>query len=121
MLQNFTEERRQYKRVRFTESIYFQAIGTHRVETAVACDFCEGGLRLNANTFLPMDTPLAMQVPLASGKICDCLGCVVWVRRGAPGEGYQTGVKFIDNHNFLTARQDSSQDVLENAEENVSS
>ena len=95
MLQNLTQERRQYKRVRFQESVYFQAIGTHRVEVAEALDFCEGGMRLNVQNDFPLNTPLGLQVPLASGSVCDCLGRVVWVQRNGIDSTFQIGIKFI--------------------------
>jgi len=57
----------------------------------------EGGVRMNIYEFLPLNSKLAAEIPLASGRkpvqgVCR----VAWIRKAAFGEQYDVGTEFLN-------------------------
>ena len=89
-----TIERRDCRRIQFREPVQYQYKDPSQFGGWLACDISEGGIKVNMNDFVPLDTEISLQVPLANGKTIDCLGRVVWVQKLPFSDYYQAGLKF---------------------------
>ena len=87
-------ERRNCRRVQFREPVQYQYKDPSQFGGWLACDISESGIKVNINDFVPLDAEFTLQVPLANGKIIDCLGRVVWVQKLPFSDCYHAGLKF---------------------------
>ena len=87
-------ERRQFKRVRFSEPIEFHVKNTSQFGGSLSCDLSEGGMRLYLNDFVPLNSEITIQWPLPTNDIVECRGHVAWVEKLPYSDRYQAGVTF---------------------------
>ncbi|MCQ9208794.1 MAG: PilZ domain-containing protein [Omnitrophica bacterium] len=71
--------------------------GSQEFKGSLMRDISEGGTRMTIHEFLPMNSRLAMEIPLLSGRrplggVCR----VAWVKKTAFSEQYDTGLEFIN-------------------------
>lgn len=88
------QERRKFKRKEFREPVQFQFADPAQFGGSLAYDLSEGGIKMNFNDFVPLDTKIGLQVRLDSQKVIDCIGHVVWVQKYPHMECYQAGLEF---------------------------
>jgi c-di-GMP-binding flagellar brake protein YcgR len=90
-----TIEKRQFDRHIHKEPVEIQSRDLSEPAGALSGDLSSGGIRIYLNVFLPLNTELALQVRLADGRVIECTGRVVWVRKNRFNDNYQVGLEFI--------------------------
>ncbi len=92
------EEKRRNQRVRFQEAVDFQIKDTPHVAGSLACDLSEGGIKINLNDFVPLNTEIDLTLFFnKEPNIITLSGKVVWIRQIPFSERYQLGLEFIGN------------------------
>ena len=99
-------ERRRFPRFPFREPIQYQLKNSHRFGGCLAGDISEGGIRVNFNDFIPLDTHIIVQVFLTMGRMVECIGRVVWVQKLPFSDRYQAGLEFIDSDSSAEAKKE---------------
>jgi len=88
------KERRQFNRVMLDEPVRYQLKDPAQFGGCISCDIGKGGIRININDFIPLNTELALEVQLSSEQIVDRRGKVVWVEKLRFSDRYQAGIEF---------------------------
>ncbi len=88
------EENRVFSRIPFKQPVQYQSLRYEDIVGCVASDLSEGGLRVNINHFVPMNTPLAIQIQLDDLKKVECLARVVWISKMRYSDRYIAGLEF---------------------------
>lgn len=88
------EERRRFHRFRHAEAVHFQWKDPRYFGGCLSCDLSEGGIRFHSDDFIPLNTPLTLQIQLAGDRVADCMGHVVWVEKERFADRYQVGLEF---------------------------
>ena len=108
------DEKRTARRVIFRRPIQFEVVGGSlpAVEAGLGevqgkcfggClgyDLSLGGIRLYANDFVALDTPLTVSFSLFNNDVINAEGRVVWVQRIPHSEYYQVGLQFTHVEQF---------------------
>lgn len=103
------EEKRKYPRVRLDDAVRFQYDDPGRFGGSLGCDISEGGIRIDLNDFVPLNTKLSMEVHLSPQNIVECMGKVVWVRKSRYGDRYQAGLEFLESGDSMDAKREIHQ------------
>ena len=85
---------RKFVRVPYKEAVQFQTKDQRVFGGCLSQDLSEGGIRVNFNEFVPLDTELMLQVKLNTGELAETMGKVVWVSKLPHTEKYQLGLQF---------------------------
>jgi hypothetical protein len=88
------QEKRIFQRGRFTDPVQFHSLDEQHSGGSIACDVSEGGIRLNAGQFVPVDTELSLQIQFAKDNVWHCIGRIVWVEEIPLNERFRFGVQF---------------------------
>jgi c-di-GMP-binding flagellar brake protein YcgR len=97
-------EGRRFARVPFRRSVRFSMPHRERVDSHMAQDLSQGGLRMLSSEFIPVHSLVNIQIQLKDReKVMDVQGQVVWVRYNPMTETYQMGLQFADNAAFQRA------------------
>ena len=105
------QERRSFKRIKLSEPVHFQLKDSHEYGGCLTADISAGGVRINFNDFVPVNTEFVLQLQLASQKMIDCVGRVVWVEQMPYSDRYQVGLKF-ENTGSLVGSQREINDFI---------
>jgi len=93
--ENTQTEKRKFKRVRFTEPVSFHLKEPHNFGGCLARNLSEGGIQLNFNEFVPLDTEMTLQLKLDfPSKVVDVTGRVTWLQRVPHSDRYAVGLQF---------------------------
>jgi Tfp pilus assembly protein PilZ len=104
------EEKRKATRVKFQEALDFHWKNTPLMGGCLACDLSEGGIRINFNEFVPLDTEIELTIKLKDqATVITLLGKVVWVKQVPFSDRYQIGLEFAGND--LDSATESSQEI----------
>lgn len=99
-------ERRVFPRVTFDTPVEFRARGTALSGGCLSRDISQGGIRVNLNTFVPLNAELDIQIQLGSEKVAAGGGRVAWIRKVPFSERYQAGLKFLEDAVSANARNE---------------
>ena len=94
-------EKRRHRRTRFSEPVRFQFKEESNFGGCLACDIGEGGMKVNFNDFIPLNTEMILQMKLMNiPKVVDVSGQVAWLEKVPYSDRYHIGVRFtkIDPH-----------------------
>lgn len=92
-------EKRQFVRIPFKEAVQYQHNDWEVFDGSVAGDLSTGGIRLNINEFMPINTPMIVQMAFdEEAKLVTVNGRVAWVSIMPYCERYQIGVEFEPLH-----------------------
>ena len=89
--------RRKFNRTLLNESVRYQFKDPAQFGGSKACDISDGGIRININSFIPLNTELALEVQLPSKEVIKRVGKVVWVEKFRFSDRYQAGIEFEEN------------------------
>lgn len=93
--QNNIIEKRHYKRTRFSEPVRFQFKEESSFGGCLACDIGEGGMKVNFNDFIPLNTEMILQMKLTNTpRVIDVTGQVAWLEKVPYSDRYHVGVRF---------------------------
>ena len=93
------EEKRIDIRIKFQEALEFQWKNTSIMGGCLACDLSEGGIRINFNEFVPLETEIELTLRLKDqADVIMLLGKVVWVKQVPFSDRFQLGLEFIRNN-----------------------
>ena len=110
------QDRRRYLRTTFREPVQYSMLGEgagsrHAFGGFLSCDVSEGGLRIYANDFVPLNTPVKMDFYIHPEKLVSLDGRVVWTQKAPHTENYQLGMEFDENNTNFNGRGDLRQYV----------
>ena len=104
--QRDVSERRVFPRVSFSGPVEFQTRGPALPGGCLPRDISQGGIRVNLNTFVPLNAELDLQIHLGLEKVAPCSGRVVWIRKVPFSERYQAGLKFLENDVWVNTKNE---------------
>lgn len=88
-------EKRRFRRVRFADPINYHSKDVSDFGGCLACDISEGGVKINFNDFIPINTEMVLQMKLSSiPKVVNVTGRVVWLQQIPYSDRYQVGLQF---------------------------
>ena len=89
------EEKRKTERIRFQEALEFQWKNTPIQGGCLACDLSEGGIKINFNEFVPLNSEIELTLRLkGQPDVLMLLGRVAWVKQVPFSDRYQLGLEF---------------------------
>ncbi|MFC1804757.1 PilZ domain-containing protein [Candidatus Omnitrophota bacterium] len=89
------EEKRLSPRINLQAPLRFQVRGASRAKSVVSADVSEGGVGFVSDGFIAPETPLMLQVSVAS-RVLNPVGKVAWSERIPHSDRYRLGVEFIE-------------------------
>lgn len=110
------DERRDSKRITYRESVKFQFKNPQDFGGCLSADISGHGMRLNLNDFIACNEELLLEVKLATEKIVQCMGRVVWVEKQRFSDRYQAGIEFVDSQALSEVEKDINKLIIEKAE-----
>ena len=90
------DEKRKYRRVSFREPVLYRALNSLQETGCLGYDIGGGGVRCRVNDFIPLGQELNLMLHLKNAQVVELTGRVVWIKKNAHSESYQTGLKFLD-------------------------
>ena len=94
-------EKRRYRRVAYQEAIHYQFPERTKFGGCLSKDISIGGIQLNFNDFVPVNTDLTVSVKIKDiPKIIDVSGRVVWVKQVPYSDRYKLGLEFTNTKPF---------------------
>lgn len=103
-LQSEQTDHRMYKRIKLSEPVRFSFKDPSRFGGCLSYDISEGGVKVRFNEFVPLGTELIMSITLASNRVVECIGKVVWVKQIPFTEHYQVGLEFENLDSVVETR-----------------
>ena len=102
------QNRRQFVRVPFYQPVGYQKHEESPLEGSVAGDISQGGLKLNVNQFLALNTIIELQIRFpGQNRVISAHAKVVWTREVPYQEDrWEIGVQLISNEPSVSAIQD---------------
>lgn len=100
------EEKRRDLRLSFKEPIGFRIVAGHKFGGCLSYDLSEGGVRFRFNDFVPLGKEMSFTIPLASERVLEVRGKVVWVNKERFEDAYSVGVKFLLDNEDIQAKAD---------------
>ncbi|NQS99639.1 MAG: PilZ domain-containing protein [Candidatus Omnitrophica bacterium] len=101
MKESFAEKRK-HRRFDFRIPMRYRKIeaSPQELKGTLIKDISQGGAKLIAYEFLPLNLRLAMEIPLVSGlKAVEGTARVAWVNKAVSSQQYDVGVEFVNlNH-----------------------
>lgn len=98
--------RRQYRRIKFSEPVQFQLKDPKYFGGCLSADISEGGIRINLNDFVPLNTEVSLQVQVDKYKVVDCAGQVVWIEKAPYADSYRAGVQFASDKTLVSSQKE---------------
>ncbi|MCK5581676.1 MAG: PilZ domain-containing protein [Candidatus Omnitrophica bacterium] len=102
------QENRRFSRIAFREPVEYNIFGEMEGNRTfggfLSCDLGEGGIRIYANDFIPLNTTIKLNFYINSEKMVEVEGRVVWSQKSPHGESYQLGLEFSEHESNSTAR-----------------
>jgi Tfp pilus assembly protein PilZ len=107
------DERRQFNRIRRAQPVQFQLKDPSQYGGCLSCDLSQGGIRVQLNDFIPLNTEMTLQIRLSDESVVDCPCRVAWVEKSRFSDRYQAGLEFegestLDSqrkiHRFLSSQ-----------------
>ncbi|VAX37565.1 hypothetical protein MNBD_UNCLBAC01-1952 [hydrothermal vent metagenome] len=89
-----TQKIRKFKRIALNAPVQFERKDILQSGGSLSHNICSGGIRINFNEFVPLQTEILLEVQLASKQILECFGKVVWVEKERYNDHYQVGIEF---------------------------
>jgi len=99
-------EKRQFKRAVFREAVQYQAREASDYGGCLAHDVSEGGIRINSNDFIPLDTEVSLSIRLHSDHVAELAARVVWIQKLPYAERYQVGLEFVHGSSNMESKED---------------
>ena len=90
-------EKRQRSRISFREPVQYIMEESQEYGGSMAYDLSDGGLRLQLNDFVPINTRIVIDLPISDAhgtKVITLNGRVAWVQRVRYSDQYQVGLEF---------------------------
>ncbi len=88
-------EKRRFRRARFSDAISYRLKDVNHFGGCLGCDISEGGVRIQFNDFVPINTEMVLQMKLSNiPKVIDVTGRVVWLQQVPYSDRYQIGLQF---------------------------
>lgn len=91
-------EKRRYSRIPYREAVQYNVLGTPGERGgSLAYDVSETGLRLQLEHFVPINTQIALNLPVGhtrDAKVITIHGRVAWVGQIPYSDRYQVGLEF---------------------------
>jgi len=89
------EEKRKFVRVPFNEAIRVKREDGEQIVDTLAYDVSHGGIKLNTFEFIPVNSPVTVEVKLQNqSKLVSLSGKVVWIKELPASERFQIGIQF---------------------------
>lgn len=95
-LYDISQNRRHYRRVECRNSVRFKLKGSAEPSGCLAQDISDGGIKINLNDFVPLNSEINVEVQLAAQRIVDCVAKIVWIEKMPFMDRYQAGLEFDD-------------------------
>ena len=95
---------------RFQRAIFKRPVKCKTSEVEIfaghlAQDISQGGMRVHANAFVPVNARVVLQVQLdPQAKLLEMEAKVVWVKEMSYGNGFQLGLEFTTDTSFEQAK-----------------
>lgn len=105
MNDRFGQEKRSFQRAKCVRPVQFQLKDPRFYGGCQSQDLSEGGVQIDLNDFLPLNTEIIVQLQLASEKIVDCVGRIVWVQKMPFTDRYRAGLRFDETNSLLGSRR----------------
>lgn len=88
-------EKRRSHRVRFSEPVQYRIKDSARTGGCLACDIGEGGMKLNLEEFIPINSEISLHAKLKdSPRAVDVVGRVAWLQQIPYSDRYHVGIQF---------------------------
>ncbi len=89
-------EKRQFRRQAFREAVRFESKELAEQRGCLSCDLSENGLKVNTDSFVPLNAKMLLQLRLDPiERIIDLTGRVAWLQQIPYSERYYIGVEFL--------------------------
>ena len=98
-MQKDIAEKRKYPRLNSRIPMRYRKIetSTQEFQGSLMKDISEGGTRMTISEFLPLNSKLAMEIPLMPGRRpVKGVSRVAWVAKAGFSERYDVGVEFVE-------------------------
>ncbi len=105
-------EKRKFSRVSFKEAVQYTLGDSHEFAGSLAQDIGEGGLRLQLNDFVPVNSKVTVEMVLGESvrtKLITLNARVAWNQRMRYSDQYQVGLEFSRDNSSGEAKQEISQ------------
>ena len=99
------DEKRQFHRVHRAQAVRFQLKDPSQFGGCLSCDLSQGGVRVQFNEFVPLNTEMTLQIQLSDESIVECPCRVAWVEKNRFGDRYQAGLEFIQGESILNSQR----------------
>ncbi|MDD2702565.1 MAG: PilZ domain-containing protein [Candidatus Omnitrophica bacterium] len=90
------ENRRRFSRVRYRTPLRYQIRGQSQFRDVETADLSVGGLSFTDGSFLPLNTPLRLEINLPYNKTLKSEGKIVWTSALPHSDSYHLGVEFLN-------------------------
>lgn len=92
---NTITEKRKFRRIRFSDAVHYHMKEESGFGGCLACDIGEGGMMVNFNDFVPVNSEMTLQLRLPSvEKIVDVTARVAWLQKLPYSDRYHIGLVF---------------------------
>ncbi|MDP2938890.1 MAG: PilZ domain-containing protein [Candidatus Omnitrophota bacterium] len=92
---NSDTERRKFRRASLDTPLRYKFKQANEFGSTITRDISEGGLKLNLEKFVPINTDFVLELGLDKlSNIINAVGKVVWVTKIPHSERYQLGLEF---------------------------
>ncbi|MBU0467647.1 MAG: PilZ domain-containing protein [Candidatus Omnitrophica bacterium] len=88
------QEKRSFQRVECRNLVRFKLKDSAESEGCLAHDISDGGIKINLNEFVPLNSEVNLEVQLATQRIVDCVARIVWIEKMPFMDRYQAGLEF---------------------------
>ena len=89
------DEKRRFQRVEFREPVRYHLKNDSTFGGCLAYDLSEGGMRINFNEFVPVNSEMILNATLPhANKVVDIKGRVAWLRQVPYSDRYHVGIEF---------------------------
>ena len=90
------DEKRQFHRVHRAHPVRFELKDPKLFGGCLSCDLSQGGIRVQFNDFVPLNTEMTLQIQLSDESVVECPCRVAWVEKSRFGDRYQAGLEFVE-------------------------
>lgn len=96
-LYNSSQNRRSFRRVECRSLVKFKVKDSAEPSGCLARDISDGGIKINLNDFVPLNSEVNIEVQLVAQRIVDCVARIVWIEKMPFMDRYQAGLEFYDD------------------------
>lgn len=101
-----TKEKRKCKRILYKEAVQYRLKEGNEFGGCLAHDLSEGGIRINTNDFVPLNTPIILNIRLSGDNITEMKGYVVWVHKLPYTDRYLVGLQFEVTDSYIQSKKE---------------